>query len=67
MLTPILSRIGIILIETALLLLLATWVIPAGRGSSAAARDAITFEESLTVGGPDSGQSSSYFLDPSCR
>ena len=54
--TPFLPRVGIILIETALLFLLAAWVIPAGRGPSAAAPDAITFEESLSVGGVDSEQ-----------
>ena len=57
MLTPILSRIGIILIETVLLLLLAAWVIPAGRGSSAAAGTAITFEESLGAAGVAQAQS----------
>ena len=56
-LTPTLSRIGIILIEAALLLLLAAWVIPAGRGSSAAAGTAITFEESLSPAGVAQGQS----------
>lgn len=59
-----LSRLGIILIETALLLLLAAWVIPSGRGSSAAAGTAITFEESLGAPGLAWEQIPSLQSDP---